>query len=174
VRNYLTSISALLLAAAVLLGGCGYRLTSHPDLASPVTGRKVAVEVFVNRSYRANLGAIMAGSLAETFASRTGGRVVSAEDADLVLTGAVLGYSNNPVSYTAADTVKEYRALVTIEAVLSEKHTRKVVWKGNLAWFQDYPINAVVSLQQNSEEAAIREACDRLSLQIYERVVSGF
>jgi outer membrane lipopolysaccharide assembly protein LptE/RlpB len=162
------------MAASFLLGGCGYRLTSHPDLVSPVSGRKVAVEVFVNKSYRSNLGAIMAGSLAETFATRGGGKVVSVDEADLVLTGTVLGYSNNPASYTAADTVKEYRALVTVEAVLTEKLTRRVIWKGNLSWFQDYPVNAVVALQQNSEEAAIREACDRLSQQLYERVASGF
>jgi outer membrane lipopolysaccharide assembly protein LptE/RlpB len=174
VRYYLKTISSLLVATAVLLGGCGYRLTSHPDLVSPVSGKNVAVEVFVNRSYRANLGAIMAGRLAETLAMRSGGRVVSVEDADLVLTGTVLGYANNPVSYSAADTVKEYRARVTVEAVLTEKHTRKVVWKGTLAWFQDYPVNSVVALQQNNEEAAIEEACDRLSQQIFERVASGF
>jgi hypothetical protein len=127
----------LLAAAAFLLGGCGYRMTAHPDHVSPVSGRKIAVEIFVNKSYRANLGAVMAGSLGETFALRSGGRVVSVEDADLVLSGAVLGYSSNPVSYTAADTVKEYRALVTVEALLTERLTRKVVWKGSLSWFQD-------------------------------------
>jgi outer membrane lipopolysaccharide assembly protein LptE/RlpB len=174
VRYYLKSIPVLLMAATFLLGGCGYRLTAHPDHASPVTGRKVAVEVFANRSYRANLGAIMAGSLTETFAARSGGNVAKPEDADLLLSGTVLRYSNNPVSYTAADTVKEYRALVTVEAVLTEKRTLKVVWKGDFSWFQDYPINADVALQQNSEEAAIREACARLSLQIYERAASGF
>jgi outer membrane lipopolysaccharide assembly protein LptE/RlpB len=162
------------MAAALLLGGCGYRLISDPGLASPVTGKKVAVELFNNRSYRANLGAFMTGSLSETFALRSGGNVASVADADLVLSGTVLGYSNNPVSYTAADTVKEYRALVTVEALLTERRTHTVVWKGNLSWFQDYPVNSVVALQQNSEEAAIREACDRLSQLIYERVASGF
>ena len=174
VRYVLKMTPALLLAAVMLMGGCGYRLTAHPDLTSPVSGKNVAVEVFVNKSYRADLGTIMAGSLTEAFALRSGGRVVGEGEADLILTGAVLGYSNNPISYTAADTVKEYRALVTVEAMLTEKKTRKVVWKGNLSWFQDYPVNAVVALQQNSEEAAIREACERLSQQIYERVASGF
>ncbi len=192
VRMSLKQFLSLLVPAVLLLAGCGYRLTSDPSLPSPLSGKKVAVPVFVNKSYRANVGVILAGSVVDEFARRTGGRVVGEDAADVILSGTVLSCSNTPISFTAADTVKEYRMLVTVEATLTEKSTRKVLWKGTLSWSQDYPVNTTVvvrqssavfrpvssatniALQQNSEDAAIRDISARLAQQIYERVTAGF
>lgn len=185
---------SLLIPAVLSLSGCGYRLTSNPDFSSVITGKKVAIPVFTNRSYRANVGAIMAGSLVDEFARRSGGKVVGENAADLVLAGKILSYASDAVSYTAADKVKEYRTVIAVEATLTEKNTHKVVWKGVLSWSQVYPVNtnyelqqsSIVSpnsstalqnniaLQQNNEEAAIREICAHLAQQIYERVTAGF
>ena len=183
---------SLLVAAVLFLAGCGYRLTSNPNIPSPLSGKKIAVPIFVNKSYRANVGGIVADSVVDEFARRTGGRVVREDAADLILSGTVLTCTNTPVSYDANDNVKEYRMLATVEATLMEKSTRKVLWKGTLAWGQNYPAfvvqqNVVVfqtvtsavqqtfnALQQNSEEAAIREVGARLAEQLYERVAAGF
>lgn len=185
----------LLIPAVLSLNGCGYRLTSNPAFSSVITGKKVAIPIFSNKSYRANVGAIMAGSLVDEFARRSGGKVVREDAAELVLTGAVLSYASDAVSYTAADRVKEYRAAIAVEATLTEKNTHNVVWKGALSWSQVYPVNTnyelrqsntafqnsstavlqnTIALQQNNEDAAIREICVHLAQQIYERVTSGF
>ena len=68
----------------------------------------MAIPMFVNKSYRANIGAILTGSLVDEFALRTGGMVGPEETADLVLSGTVLTYTTSAVSYTAADRVREY------------------------------------------------------------------
>jgi outer membrane lipopolysaccharide assembly protein LptE/RlpB len=164
----------LLIPAVLSLAGCGYQLKSQLDYSTPVAGKKISVPIFANKSYRANLGAFLTGSLVEEFARRSGGNVVSEDAADLILSGAVMTYANNPVSYTSDDKVREYRATITAEATLMEKNTRKVVWKGAVSWSQVYPVNKVNALQQNSESAAIRELCDKLAQQIYERVATGF
>ena len=186
----------LLIPAVLFLGGCGYRLTSDPALTSVLTGKKVAIPVFTNKSYRANVGAIMAGSLVDEFARRSGGKVVGEAAAELLLTGTVLSYASDAVSYTAADKVKEYLASITVEATLTEKRTHKVVWKGKLSRSQVYPVNTnfelrqstvvfpntttatvlenTIALQQNNEDAAIREICMHLAQQTYELVTAGF
>lgn len=187
-------LSILALLALLSLIGCGYRLTGSLDVSSPIYGKKVAIHVFANKSYRANAGAIITSALVDEFARRSGGRVVSEEAADLILSGNVLTYATSAVSYSAADTVREYRAVMTLESTLTEKATRRVIWKGVLSWGQDYPastnivaqqnniafqqissaIQQSIALQQNSEEAAIREISLRLAQQIYDRVTSGF
>jgi outer membrane lipopolysaccharide assembly protein LptE/RlpB len=195
VRMSRISLLSLLLPAVFSLGGCGYRLTSNPDLASPVSGKKIAVPVFANKSSRANVGAILTGSLVDEFARRSGGKVTSEKSAELILTGTVLSYSSTTVSYSAADKVREYKSLITVEATMTEKETSKVVWKGVISWDQTYPVNtniavrnssivfqnststmlpSNIALQQNNEEAAIREICARLAQQIYQRVATGF
>jgi outer membrane lipopolysaccharide assembly protein LptE/RlpB len=154
--------------------GCGYHPTGAPGFPNAMTGKITVIPIFGNKSYRANVGAILTGSLVDEFARRSGGKVTAEESADLVLTGAVMTYSTSPVSFTAADTVKEYRAVMTVEATLSEKASGKVIWKGVLSWGQDYPVNTDVAKQQNAEDAAIREICRNLSQQIYHNISEGF
>ena len=64
--------------------------------------------------------------------------------------------------------------MITVEPVLTERETHKVIWKGVLSWGQDYPANTNVALQQNSEDAAIREICRKLSQQIYQKIGERF
>ncbi len=167
-----------------LLSGCGYHLSSSSGLSPAVAGKRIAIPVFANKSYRANVGSILTESLVDEFARRSGGRVISEGAADLVLTGTVLTYTTSPVSYTALDTVKEYRAVINVEATLAEKGSQKVIWKGTVSWNQDYPANTTftlqqegvdpIALQQNSEDAAIREICKKIALRLYQNVSAGF
>jgi len=164
-----------LLIVLAALCGCGYypvRGTADPG---PGTARGVHIPIFANKSYRPGLEAILTTSLAEAFAGRSGGMVVGEEAAELVLSGAVLSYSVVPVSYSAADRIREYRSILKVEATLTDRQSRKVLWKGELSGSQEYPANAAnVSLQQNSEEAAVREICRNLAEQIYEKTREDF
>lgn len=175
--------SFLVLVACCCVNGCGYHLPK-PE-SSPVAGGKtVSIPIFANKSFRPNLEAILTGSLVDEFAIRSGGRVVAEDAAELVLSGTIVSYSKTPVSYTASDTVKEYRATITIEATLREKQSRKVLWKGRDSLSQDFPATPIVSvqqnnvdiiaLQQNSEDAAIREICRKLARQVYQKITEDF
>jgi outer membrane lipopolysaccharide assembly protein LptE/RlpB len=165
----------LLLIVGAALCGCGYY--SVRGAADPGSGTAggVHIPIFANKSYRPGLEAILTNSMVEAFARRSGGIVVGEEAAQLILSGAVLSYSVVPVSYTVADKIKEYRSILKIEATLTDRQNRKVLWKGELSGSREYPTNATnVSLQQNSEEAAVREICRNLAEQIYEKTREGF
>ena len=164
----------LFLIVWLLLTGCGYHLSATSGLPPAVAGKNLAIPMFTNKSYRANVGATLTESLVDEFARRSGGKVMSEELADLVLNGTVLTYATSPVSYSADDKVREYRAVMTVESTLIERNTRTVIWKGVLSWGQDYPANSDVGLQQNSEEAAIREICRKVAQQVYQKISEGF
>jgi outer membrane lipopolysaccharide assembly protein LptE/RlpB len=162
--------SALLLLA--LLGGCGYHTVVARDPISGANG--VNVIVFANKTYRPGVPALLARNLVDELALRTGGRVLPGDQAQLELTGAVLSYVSSAVSYTAADQIREYRLSVKVEAVLRERQTRKVLWKGELAEEQVYPVNANLALQLNAEEAAVDKICRRLSEDIWQKIGERF
>jgi len=162
--------SALLLL--FLLGGCGYRPVIARDPLSGVNG--VNVIMFANKSYRPGVEAVLARDLVDELALRTGGRVLSGDQAQLELTGAVLTYTSTAVSYTALDAIQEYKISVKVEAALSEHQTRKVLWKGALTEEQTYPVNANLALQLNSEEAATAKICRRLSEDIWQKIGERF
>lgn len=200
VRTYLAGgsarLNALKLACLLLLicccvSGCGYRLAGDDGISSPLRGKTIAVPILVNKTYRPNLETILAGSLREQIAWRSGGRnAAAAESADLILTGAVLTYTSTPISYSGDDRIKEYRATMSVEVSLVDRVSGEVMWKGTRSSVQDYPVidfpinNRPISdritpqnriaLQQNSEDAAVREICRRLAQDIYEKVTDRF
>jgi len=174
-------IFSLALAVSCFLSGCGYHLTSEMQIPSLIAGKTIAIPMWRNKSYRMNLETVMTGCLVDEFALRTGGMVVSEEGAaDLLLDGMVVGYSNGGVAFNSFDIVLEYKMTMTVEAVLSEKKSQKVLWKGTLSASQDYP--AVVDLsvpnriaqQQNSEDAALLEISRKIARQLYQNMSEKF
>lgn len=170
-RSHLKIIVAALLVLA-FVSGCGYHpVTARGPLAA---ANGVNVTVFSNKSYRPGVEGILAREMVDEMALRTGGRVLPGDRAELELTGVILTYTVLPVSYTAQDTIKEYRNVISIQATLREKQTQKVVWKGDLIEDQSFPANANVALQQNAEEAATVKICRRLSEEVWHKVGEQF
>ena len=163
-----------MLVGCSLLAGCGYQLAGHVGDSRLVAGKRIAIPVFASKSYRPNLEAVLTASLVDEAARRSGGLVVGESEAELLLTGTILSYNTLPVSYSAADTVRTYRTTIVVEAVLMEKGSRKTLWKGVESQSQDYPANPAIALQQNSEEAAIREVCRKLAEQLYQKITQDF
>jgi outer membrane lipopolysaccharide assembly protein LptE/RlpB len=155
-----------------LLGGCGYHTVAARDPISGANG--VNVTLFANKTYRPGVAGVLARDLVDELALRTGGRVLSGDEAQLELVGAILSYSAEPVSYTAQDAIREYKISIKVEALLREHRTQKVLWKGELTEDQVYPVNTNLALQQNAEEAAAAKVCRRLSEEIWQKIGERF
>lgn len=164
----------------MLLAGCGYHLTGSVEAPSLLTGKSIAIPMWRSKIFRPYLESVLTGSLVDEFALRSGGKVVDEDAAELVLTGTIVSYETVAVSYTDADQVREYRATMTVDAILTEKKSRNVLWRGVVASSQDYPASIEadapnkIALQQNSEEAALREISRKLSQQLYQKVTEKF
>ena len=162
---------ALLLVLG-LLCGCGYHAVAARDPLSGANG--VNVITFANKSYQAGVEGVLARDIIDELALRTGGKVLSGDQADLELTGAVLSYGAMAVSYTAQDVIREYKLSIKVEAALRERKTQKVLWKGELTEDQVYPVNQNLALQYNAEEAAAEKVCRRLSQDIWQKIGERF
>ena len=173
-------IYCLALAVSFSLSGCGYRLTSEAQTPSLIAGKTISIPMWRSKSYRPNLEAILTGSLVDEFALRSGGMVVAEDAAELLLTGTIVSYATAPISFTAADQVREYRATMTVDATLAEKRSQKVLWKGILSASQDYQaindpaLQNRIALQQNSEDAALREISRKIAQQLFQKMEENF
>jgi len=166
------ALALLALAALTVIGGCGYRPVT---LRGPLAGANgVNVTLFANKSYRPGVEGLLARDLVDEFALRSGGKVLPGDQAQLELTGVIVSYATVPISYTALDTIKEYKVVLTVQAILREQQTQKVLWKADLLGEQSYPVNANLALQQNAEEAATAKACRRLSEEIWQKIGERF
>ena len=171
-KSLCTTLRLLALAAALLGSGCSYSpVIQHGPLAG---ANGVNVALFANKSYRAGVEAILAREMIDEFAFRTGGKVLPADRAELELSGVVLSYNSVPVSYTAADVIREYNAILAVQATLRDQKAHKVLWKGDVTEQQVYPVNASIALQQDAEEAAIEKISRRISERIWQKLGERF
>lgn len=171
----------LLLAAATFLsaGGCGYHPLTSTVVREPATVKSIHIPVFVNRSYRATLEAYLANSITEQFARRRGEWQIAGEGADYLLSGTIISYDRNATAFSyrsvrELETIAEYRAVITTEITLKKRGTREALWKRRITRDQYFPANTDISIQQNSEEAAIREVCEKLAQEIYVSLSDDF
>lgn len=164
----------LLLTGCLLVSGCGYQLANRPGGVSPLTGKTVAIQPFANRVYRPHLEAVLTRQMVDEFALRSGGLVATEEHAELLVEGAVTGYTVAQIAYSATDVSMQKRLTLTAEATLKDRKSQKVLWKGTLSLFQDYPSVNDLALQQNAQDAALVEVCRRLAEGFHEKMSAAF
>lgn len=157
-----------------LLSGCGYRPLAHDSVSRFGEGKTVTIPIFANKTFRSNLENILLNNLVDEFARRRGLRVVENESSDYMLSGELLAYDKDAVSYTGKDIVKEYTATIKLSATLRQSSTQRIIWRGELSWSQDFPASLDIAIQQNSEDAAIQEICRRLAQQLYLKIIEDF
>jgi len=164
----------LALGLVLLIGGCGY----HPlgrGSALPEGVESVYIPLFTNRSLEPFLENQLTRDVVEEFSRRQGLRVV--EDpavADARLEGEILAFRADALSYDPADRIGQFRATLTISAVLRRSDSGLVLWKGQLTWAEKYPIAADKSVQEDNEQAAIRVISRRLAENLYFRLHDNF
>ena len=163
-----------LLLTILLLTGCGYH---QPGRSSnlPSEVQTLYIELFSNRTTEPLLENFITDRVIDRFA-RTGRLrlVETREGADAVLSGVVTGYSTASISYDRRDVITEYRSIMTISVVLRQMSDERVLWKGNVDWSEEYPASPDKSAQEDNEAAAIAVISDRLSQELYFRIMENF
>lgn len=158
----------------LLLAGCGYHFPGHDGGHLAAYGESITIPIFANKTQKANLEILLANELLDEFHRKRGIKVLDAEGGDLQLSGTITSYGTAAVSYSAIDTVKEYRATMVVEAVLKSNKDGKVIWKGTVSRSQDFPANTDIALQRNSEDAAIREILAKVTQELYLNMTNDF
>jgi len=113
----------VLLLLPVWAAACGYSTRSlyDPDI------RTVAVDVFKNETFRRDLEIELTRYIAEQVRLRTPWRVANRGEADAALTGKITDVHEVILSKSQDDRTQESSVIVTVEAVLTDLNTDKVI-----------------------------------------------
>jgi Lipopolysaccharide-assembly len=125
-----------LCAAAALLAGCaGYRLG---PVNGEVAGEK-SVEIFPfnNQTLEPRLGDAVTQALRERLQADGTYHLATHEPGDIVVTGVIVNYSRQPMSYLNSDiaTVQNYRVTVIAHVVARERDSGKVLLNKDINGF---------------------------------------
>jgi outer membrane lipopolysaccharide assembly protein LptE/RlpB len=159
---------------ALLLSACGYRLQGRADTL-PGDVRSLYVELFRNNSYEPHLENSVTNEVVGRFARH--GRLELVEkpaQAEGILGGRIIGYSNSALSYDQDDRIAEYRSKMTVVAVLRRVDNGEVLWKGSVNWQEEYPASGDKTLQEDREQAAIQEISRRLADELFSHMIDNF
>lgn len=154
----LITIGRRTLPLAVLimtLCGCGYHVTN----AAPRRDQNIQniwIPFFGNESVSPTAQTVLRRAFYDEFHALRGLNPATSEGtADLSMKPKIISYSNRVVSYNSLDQARELSLSLTVELKVAKKGLSLPLWKGQLQGSKQYPANANLALQRNSEEQAL-------------------
>jgi outer membrane lipopolysaccharide assembly protein LptE/RlpB len=172
----------IIFASALFLSGCGY--TTRALL--PENLKTIYVDNFTNkidpssepsdkygyRIYRPGVENDITQAITDQFIADGHLRVVNKEDADLVLTGDIIDYYQQPLRYNKVDSVEEYRIVLTVNMRLEDAVSGKQMWEEK--GFIGYDTYRLTGAFEKTEEDARSGAVSDLAAKVVEKVVEAW
>jgi outer membrane lipopolysaccharide assembly protein LptE/RlpB len=154
------------------LAACGYHLPGRGGMPADI--RTVQVEYFNNATLEPLLERAVTSAIVDRLARSRLLDIAPQGDADAVLSGAVVSYGTTPASYDRNDIVREFRATMAIEATLRATADERVLWRGRVAWSENFPATADKTMQYSREVEARRVISDRIAGELLVRIAEDF
>lgn len=185
VKNFkgLLMLSTLCFLLSTLLLGCGYTTGS----LLPASIKTIYIKTFTNRiditaeldetsrykTYAPYLEVNISKKIIDRFIYDGNLRVVSQENADLMLTGELIDYDRQPLRYDVDDKVEEYRLSLVVRLLLQDLTKKEIMWEetsfiGDTTYFASATTGSVA---KSEETAALSDAIEDLARRVVERVV---
>ena len=173
------------LAAALLLGGCGYHLRGQ--VAPPAGIHTISVPTFSNRTYEPGLELPFTENLRREVLKGKGLRLVTDRArADAVVSGEILSFRAVPPVLVKPPKFPQdrrlptrYRAILEVRVSVVSTGTGEVLWEDTLEGTEEYDAgDAPEGFEPLAREAQQREAiaaiAQDLMREAYDRIVTDF
>ncbi len=126
----MTRFRAILLSViALLLSGCGV-YTLNPRGASSY--KTIAIEPLDNKTAEFGVTDQLTSIIIDAFIADGSMKVVSAANADVILTGTLLDYKRDFNVFNQSDQVQSYKVTLSFEIELKKGSDQSTIWKENI------------------------------------------
>ncbi|MCM8778519.1 MAG: LPS assembly lipoprotein LptE [Candidatus Omnitrophica bacterium] len=161
-----------------LLGGCGY--TTHSVL--PSSFKTIYIPTFVNKikfegnlpeykTYYPGLEIKITNAIINRFIYDGNLRIARDEEADLRLEGELVDYLKQPLRYSEANEIEEYRISLIVNLVLKDR-------EGNLLWKESNFIGDTTYRLSGpfakAEQRAVDDAVNDLARRVVNRTIENW
>ena len=167
-------IPATLLAAVLLLSGCGYGFRGTVSYL-PEEIKTVAIPFLKNRTGEPNLDVLLTQALIREFNRSKLLKLTRAGRADVVLKGRIQGLSEGAVAYEDIRTALQRRITVSVSAELMATADNKVFWRNKaISEGQDYDIASDPGVTETNRQNAIATLTRNLAEKIHDSIFENF
>ncbi len=119
------------LLTILVLAACGYHLAGTGTTV-PEGARTIRIERFTNRTREAGLDVHLHRAVEDEFRRQGTLRVVSEDDADLVLSGTIRRFTSVPVAFSATDEAVQYQGIMQVSLRLTERESGHLLFENKL------------------------------------------
>jgi len=119
------------LLAVLALAACGYHL-SGTGTTVPESARTIRVALFTNHTRETGLEVRLHRAVEDEFRRQGTLRIVTEDDADLVLSGDIRRFTSVPVAFSATDEAVQYQGIMQVSLRLTERETGHVLFENKL------------------------------------------
>ena len=134
----------------LIISCCGYSTRS----LLPGYIQKVYIKLFENQTVKAGLDELATNTVIEVFRSSSNLRVVDEKSADIAIEGKVSGYSKDPHTYTADQTILEYKITIKFTIRCVDKQKNEVFWEGDVSDWATYSTDEEIGIKEAMEKTA--------------------
>jgi len=158
-RPRAATAAAVLAAAALAAGACGYRLRGTGSSLPPHI-RTVSIPMFRNQTTRFELDVKLTRAVINEFVARGKAAVTAdAAAADAVLEGEITSFSARPIGFSAANQADKYSVTVTAKVTLRDRASgRDLFANPSFVYRQDYDVPSGSNFESLEAEAIDRIA----------------
>jgi hypothetical protein len=168
------SIFIIILLGVFLFFGCAYT----PVEILPQHIKRIAVPTFINRTARYGIESKLTDAVIEEFIRDGHLSIAKKEQADAILTGEIVTYVLEPLSYDAHEVVEQYKLWVVVNLTFKDLTTGEVLWEekresidGNLIGGIEGDVRYYVTPRAGRTVETEEEAQDRLVIDLADRIV---
>ena len=155
----------LLIGVALSVSGC-FRYSFTGSL--PPHLKTMAIPALEDRTSELGLRESVSDALSAAYRSDNSLRLVDEQRADAVLTGEISSLVEAPYTYTASETVTEYRITITAQFKFYDKVKSKVLFEGTVSGWGGY------DPASGRREDALSIAIKRLAEDVVTKTMSGW
>ena len=161
-----------LIAGLIVLAGCSY--SPNPALF-PQHLKTIAVPVLQNRTTQPALEQEVTAAIINRFIRDSKLRVVNEDQADLLVSGAVVSYRNAVFGFNAREQAQEYQVAVTVSLTAKDRVKNRELWKDDaLVRTANYFVVETNGQPPQTENEGRASAVDKLSEAILNRTVENW
>lgn len=164
----------LVLIIALLLGACGYHFAgTSGSLPEGVT--QIQVVQFENTTSEPYLEQRLTDAVIDQLRRHREIRLVATENqAEAILTGVVVAFSNNAISFLQNDQIGTYRVTLVADTMLRRQNSDELLWSGRSSWSTEFNAAIDVAQQSDLKVRALEELTQRLAEEIFYQLLDDF
>ncbi len=153
------------------LTACG----KPPVSVLPTYIKKIAVNNFSNNIVQYGIEDMLTKKVIEEFLRDGRLEIVKAEEADALLTGVIVRYSLEPVSYDAQSVIEQYKLFIGVDVTFQDQVQGTTMWtESNIHEDYTYYVTAKAGQLVETETDAQEAVTDLLSRDIVKRTIIGW